>query len=538
MKDLRRAPKADFPQFAELAKISNRPNYDNTDSWLQHGYKTDDSFRPFGCKYCLKKFTYKGDLKRHVRIHTGERPFQCQYCEKSFTQSTHLKLHVVRHMDPADNLSIDQLREPNTPAWSVVNRTSSSTGFWAGSTASNLSIKSEKSHSTSLGYDLGALRHFVETNSGKKVPPGEYTCEICDPALDRLLIDQNATQTMMSGGTHAASPRLNPTSAQELASLRNSAHPCPFCTKIFGAKADLGRHLLIHTGDKPHKYIVHGMCMDATSRGTVSVHRRARVPMTCQICGSQLKSKQNLQIHMLQHTGEKPWSCPYCDKKFRRSQNFGEDVSMNIPADFHQIYSQMPAGHQAGSAGQQAGSPGRFIFFCFLSDLTLPSWQHTSILSDEMLKSTPTSGFDCDICGRRFSQKGNMKKHYLIHTGEKPYKCDHCPMRFRRTDHLQSHMTTRHMEKLEEKFRQRSKNVYNSSQGYEQARHMIPPQNYSSRTMPSCHICGKGFSFKQNLKTHMKIHSGEKKFKCEVCNKAFRLKHHLQGHMMTHMNSE
>jgi uncharacterized Zn-finger protein len=58
-------------------------------------------------------------------------------------------------------------------------QTSSSTGFWAGSTASNLSIKSEKSHSTSLGYDLGALRHFVETNSGKKVPPGEYTCEIC-----------------------------------------------------------------------------------------------------------------------------------------------------------------------------------------------------------------------------------------------------------------------------------------------------------------------------------------------------------------------
>lgn len=46
------------------------------------------------CPMCDRMFYKVGDLKRHMRVHTGEKPFACPYC----SHRSALKGNLVRHL--------------------------------------------------------------------------------------------------------------------------------------------------------------------------------------------------------------------------------------------------------------------------------------------------------------------------------------------------------------------------------------------------------------------------------------------------------
>ncbi|XP_034720022.1 zinc finger protein 408-like [Etheostoma cragini] len=254
--------------------------------------------------------------------------------------------------------------------------------------------------------------------------------------------------------------------------VREKRYRCSSCGKKFYQISHLKKHQFSHTEEKPFS------CKDCgksyTSTESFRAHQmshRGQRPYSCPHCEKAYGLKRDLKEHMVLHTGERPYVCEHCGKAFARRP------SLRIHRLLHcsrVVYTQRPKVR------------------CKVCPKLLAN---SGSLRNHMKIHTGEKPHICQHCGKCFSQKGNLEAHLRSHNGEKPFPCSECDQSFSQKPDLRRHMFS------------------HTGGGF------------------LCSFCGKSLRDPHSLKSHERLHTGERPHRCPVCGKGYILATKLRRHI-------
>ncbi|KAL7394499.1 hypothetical protein ABVT39_027017 [Epinephelus coioides] len=322
---------------------------------------------------------------------------------------------------------------------------------------------------------------------------------------------------------------------------------CPLCRQEFQFKVSITKHMMIHSHEssmvqryqqrchsalKPYECPECGLVFKHYS--VMEDHRRKHTDNTrshlCNICGKTFKYSSLLHQHQYLHTGQKPFRCPECGKKFAFAQNMKAHCRQHR---LRETSAEQPSSKQAPASAQEA---------------VRGVGKENTHQSEE-----PKRSFNCPLCPQTYGAPANLRAHMLIHeaeyemqernprppkeiskTWEKGHSCPHCPCVYRDENSLNMHLSSVHksVAQYSETVAPPPKNKFTPLSS-DNVQGKWKSDGVSVKSY-KCSECGKTFRHRSVLELHMRIHSKDKPYQCKVCGKGFRFGSYLQQHLIIH----
>jgi KRAB domain-containing zinc finger protein len=265
------------------------------------------------------------------------------------------------------------------------------------------------------------------------------------------------------------------------------------------------------------------------------------LPYECTYCGKRYRLRRQLANHRLIHANSRLHKCPVCGKGFNRQQHLRAHIRTHQKSLKYTckvckspflsvgdliIHRKTHTQEEIEEASKQQVLQGRdpLAFVCQICGKQLAS---KFTLKNHVMMHADDKPFICEICGKSFTMKSTLHTHHRVHTGERPHSCQHCGEAFLSRQNLIVHERI-HTGETPFKCAQCDK-AYRSRHSLRQ--HLLFHADYRPH---ECQECGKKFRRQDILVTHIRTHTGERPFACNVCGRAFKQRGDCNKHQQRH----